>query len=133
MKRIHIHLQNPELDAAVRFYTRLFQAEPQRLEPDYARWRLENPPLTLAISTGGTPHLGIALDDAAELQTERRRMDAEIRTDEGEVECCYAVSDKFWLTDPAGTAWEVFHTRRDALATRPAGSAACCEPESGCC
>jgi len=132
MKRVHIHLQNPDLQAAVRFYSRLFQAQPQRLESDYARWRLDSPPLTLAVSTSGTPHMGIALENVAELEAERRRLGADIRSDEGEVECCYAFSDKFWLNDPAGTAWEVFHTQRDAPAATSTG-AACCEPGVGCC
>ena len=24
--------------------------------------------------------------------------------------CCYARSDKYWVTDPSGIAWETFHT-----------------------
>jgi lactoylglutathione lyase len=24
--------------------------------------------------------------------------------------CCYARSDKYWVTDPTGIAWETFHT-----------------------
>jgi hypothetical protein len=24
--------------------------------------------------------------------------------------CCYALSDKYWVTDPQGVAWETFHT-----------------------
>ena len=30
--------------------------------------------------------------------------------DEGKVSCCYARSDKYWVTDPQGVAWEQFHT-----------------------
>lgn len=28
----------------------------------------------------------------------------------GEQPCCYAKSDKYWVTDPTGIAWETFHT-----------------------
>ena len=24
--------------------------------------------------------------------------------------CCYAKSDKYWVTDPAGIAWETYHS-----------------------
>ena len=27
-----------------------------------------------------------------------------------EAACCYARSDKYWVTDPQGVAWETFHT-----------------------
>jgi lactoylglutathione lyase len=29
---------------------------------------------------------------------------------EDEQLCCYARSDKYWVTDPTGIAWETFHT-----------------------
>ena len=30
--------------------------------------------------------------------------------EENEQPCCYAKSDKYWVTDPTGIAWETFHT-----------------------
>ena len=30
--------------------------------------------------------------------------------EEREQPCCYARSDKYWVTDPTGIAWETFHT-----------------------
>lgn len=30
--------------------------------------------------------------------------------EENEQPCCYARSDKYWITDPTGIAWENFHT-----------------------
>jgi hypothetical protein len=30
--------------------------------------------------------------------------------DQGETTCCYARSEKHWITDPQGVAWEHFHT-----------------------
>ena len=32
--------------------------------------------------------------------------------EESEQPCCYAKSDKYWITDPTGIAWEPFHTLR---------------------
>jgi hypothetical protein len=29
---------------------------------------------------------------------------------ENEQPCCYARSNKYWVTDPSGIAWETFHT-----------------------
>jgi lactoylglutathione lyase len=29
---------------------------------------------------------------------------------EKDADCCYVRSDKYWVTDPAGIAWETFHT-----------------------
>jgi len=28
--------------------------------------------------------------------------------------CCHAVSDKAWVADPQGVAWETFHTTGEA-------------------
>ena len=30
--------------------------------------------------------------------------------EETNAHCCYAQSDKYWVTDPAGVAWETYHT-----------------------
>jgi hypothetical protein len=54
--------------------------------------------------------------------------------DEGATTCCYARSDKHWITDPQGVAWEHFHTLgnipvfNEAAAQQPAqaAQAACC-------
>lgn len=116
MKRFHVHAHVADLQASVAFYSKLFAAEPARLESDYAKWMLDDPRINFAISTrGGTPgvdHLGIQTDDAAELDELRARARAADMTllDEGETTCCYARSEKHWVADPQGIAWEHFHT-----------------------
>jgi lactoylglutathione lyase len=139
MKRFHVHLHVADLAKSVGFYSRLFATEPARLEGDYAKWMLADPPLNFAISTrGGQPgidHLGIQTDDAAELGAMKDRAQAADMAllDEGETTCCYARSEKHWVTDPQGIAWEHFHTLADipvfneAVAPAPKGSA-CCAP-----
>ena len=71
MKRFHVHLHVADLAQSVGFYARLFAAEPSRLEGDYAKWMLDDPPLNFAISTRGAQpgidHLGIQTDDATDL------------------------------------------------------------------
>lgn len=138
MKRFHVHAHVADLPASIAFYSRMFGAEPTRVEADYAKWMLEDPRINFAISTrGGTPgvdHLGIQTDDAGELAELKARAQAADMTvlDEGEVSCCYARSDKHWVTDPQGIAWEHFHTLADIPVfseTRPAAAAqatACC-------
>ncbi|HEY1091581.1 MAG TPA: ArsI/CadI family heavy metal resistance metalloenzyme [Burkholderiaceae bacterium] len=116
MKRFHVHAHVEDLNASIAFYSALFGAEPSRVEADYAKWMLEDPRINFAISTrGGKPgvdHLGIQTDSEEELAELKARAQAADMAllDEGETSCCYARSDKYWLTDPQGIAWEQFHT-----------------------
>ncbi|HJV95537.1 MAG TPA: glyoxalase/bleomycin resistance/dioxygenase family protein, partial [Albitalea sp.] len=54
--------------------------------------------------------------------------------DEGETTCCYARSEKHWVTDPQGVAWEHFHTLADVpvfseqRAEAAQQASACCAP-----
>ena len=116
MKRFHVHLHVTDIGQSVGFYSKLFAAEPARLEGDYAKWMLEDPAINFAISTRGSQpgidHLGFQTDDAAELAGLKARASAAdlALQDEGETTCCYARSEKHWVTDPQGVAWEHFHT-----------------------
>lgn len=116
MKRFHVHAHVEDLTASIAFYSKMFAAEPTRVECDYAKWMLEDPRINFAISTrGGKPgvdHLGIQTDTAEELVALKAQAEAaDMRLlDVGETSCCYARSDKYWLTDPQGIAWEQFHT-----------------------
>ncbi|TVZ40484.1 catechol 2,3-dioxygenase-like lactoylglutathione lyase family enzyme [Alteromonadaceae bacterium 2753L.S.0a.02] len=139
MKRLHIHLGVRDLIQSIDFYTQLFNSKPNRVEEDYAKWQLQNPPLNFAISNRhdkpGVHHLGLEFDDTQALQNHRNRLasvfKAEAMLAEEAVECCYAVSDKYWLGDPQGVRWEQFATLREV------DSRACCAPEaenaSQCC
>lgn len=116
MKRFHVHLHVDDLATSISFYSRLFAAEPTRVERDYAKWMLDDPAVNFAISTRGAQpgidHLGIQTDDPAELAGMKARAEAAdmVLLDEGETTCCYARSEKHWVTDPQGIAWEHFHT-----------------------
>lgn len=139
MKRFHVHLHVADLQKSIAFYARLFGAEPTRVEQDYAKWILDDPAVNFAISNRGTSvgvdHLGFQTDDPAELASMKTRAaDADMALlDEGETTCCYARSEKHWITDPEGIAWEHFHTLENIPVFREAskedaGSAACCTP-----
>ena len=140
MKRFHVHLHVDDLAQSIGFYSKLFAAEPARREADYAKWMLADPPVNFAISTRGAKpgidHLGIQTDDPAELVAMKANAESAdlALLDEGATTCCYARSEKHWVTDPQGIAWEHFHTLADipvfneAAATEAAAPAACCTP-----
>jgi len=120
MKRLHLHISVPELDPAIAFYTTLFGAPPTVVKGDYAKWMLEDPRVNLAISqrtrVTGVDHVGVQVDSAAELAELASRLKAAgAQTfDQEATTCCYAKSDKSWVTDPAGVRWESFFTHGDA-------------------
>lgn len=147
MKRMHIHVGVKNIEESIRFYSALFGAQPVKTKPDYAKWMLEDPRLNFAISTRaahvGVDHLGIQVDDGVELNALRDQLaKASLTTySDGETTCCYAKSEKSWVEDPSGIAWEAYHTMADAQifsqAEGESEGGACCTPETkgkpGCC
>jgi len=120
MKRLHVNLAVGDLDASIAFYTTLFDAPPTVVKPDYAKWMLEDPRVNFALSARGRApgidHLGIQVEDHAELAEVQARLaaaDGPVLA-EGLTTCCYAYSDKAWITDPQGVAWEAFLTLGEA-------------------
>jgi catechol 2,3-dioxygenase-like lactoylglutathione lyase family enzyme len=116
MKRLHVHVSVDNLTDSIKFYSGMFAAEPTISKPDYAKWQLEDPRMNFAISQrgakAGLDHLGIQVESDTELDEMQARLDAlqpGVEKEEG-VQCCYAKSDKYWLTDPSGIAWETFHS-----------------------
>lgn len=116
MKRFHVHVSVDDLAVATRFYATLFGAEPTVAKPDYAKWMLDDPRVNFAISSrgraAGLDHVGIQVDEPAELGAIHDRLEraGETIADKGAATCCYAKSDKGWVTDPAGLSWETFRT-----------------------
>jgi len=143
MKRFHVHVAVNDLQKGIGFYSTLFGSEPTVLKDDYAKWMLDDPRVNFAISERGTEpginHLGFQVDEASELDEIRARLEAASATvtNEENVSCCYARSDKAWVTDPAGVAWETFHSLgtvpfyngdETKAEGKPAAKAACCAP-----
>ena len=153
MKRFHVNLSVENLAESIRFYTALFAMEPTVRKDDYAKWLLDDPRVNFAIAqrghAPGVNHLGFQVDSAEELTAMRAQL---TRADRALIEqtgasCCYANSDKYWITDPEGIAWETFHTL-DAIPIygddteitpksstcwvplKSTGNAACCEPSA---
>ena len=134
MKRFHVHVHVADLTKSIGFYSTMFGTAPTRVEADYAKWMLDDPALNFAISTRGAApgidHLGLQTDDPAELATLKARAEAAgaALLDEGSTTCCYARSEKHWVTDPTGIAWEHFHTLQDIPVFKEASAeaGACC-------
>lgn len=120
MKRMHVNVTVTDLDASVRFYNSLFDAQPAVLKPDYAKWMLEDPRVNFAIATGcgekGIDHLGIQVENDEELDEVHARLKSAggPLVKQGETTCCYAQSEKNWTFDPEGIAWETFLTRGES-------------------
>ena len=116
MSRLHVSLYVPDLEKGISYYSALFAAEPTHLDAGYAQWKLEDPSINFVIEESrdnqGLNHLGLEAASAAELDEIYGRFDATGGkvSARGTAQCCYAVSDKGWAHDPAGIAWEGFHT-----------------------
>jgi catechol 2,3-dioxygenase-like lactoylglutathione lyase family enzyme len=116
MKRFHVHVAVDDLAQSIGFYSALFAAEPSVTRPDYAKWMLDDPRVNFAISTrgrqAGLDHLGIEAESGDELNEIYARLRAAGGTivEQGRTSCCYAKSEKSWIDDPPGIAWETFRT-----------------------
>ena len=116
MKRFHVHVAVKDLQQSARFYSAMFGVQPTVIKPDYAKWMLDDPRVNFAISqrsqTPGVNHLGMQADTDEELEGIHANLlnaDGAIVAEKG-VHCCYAKSDKYWVTDPQGVAWESFRS-----------------------
>lgn len=156
MKRLHVHVSVEDIQKSVSFYSALFASQPSVVKSDYAKWMLEDPRVNFAISTRGREpgldHLGIQVESQGELHEVygRLRQAGGNVLEQGETACCYAKSEKSWIDDPAGIAWETFHTtgestvygdgsgENQARIAHEKEGAACCAPQlaaksSACC
>jgi predicted enzyme related to lactoylglutathione lyase len=145
MKRMHVHVAVEDLRRSIGFYSALFAAEPAIIKADYAKWMLDDPRVNFAISTRGREpgldHLGIQVESADELHevcARLREAGGDI-IEQGQTACCYARSEKSWIDDPAGIAWETFLTTGESTeygdgtgenTARVAHAKACCAPQA---
>jgi len=137
--KTHIALNTSEFDQSVAFYRAFLGREPVKHKPGYAKFELDSPGLNLtlnereSVERGGLNHLGIQLETERELREARERLEAAGFTlrDETNVDCCYALQDKFWVKDPDGRPWEIFRVKvadtapELSVGDRPAGEPCC--------
>ncbi len=141
MKRMHVNLSVKDLNASIDFYNSLFASEPAVIKSDYAKWMLDDPRINFAITTRGEQkgidHLGIQVENDTELDEVYTRLQTASAPliEEGATTCCYAESEKTWIFDPEGIAWETFLTRGESPVygndlVKPGNTdSACCTPE----
>lgn len=135
-RRIHISLAVSNVDRSTEFYRSLFEAEPTKSRPGYARFEVAEPPLNLSIIESSeakgpadpTSHFGIQVKSTDTVGDMRRRLETAgwVTRIEDSVNCCHAVQDKVWIVDPDGYRWEVFVVLDDT----PTGKA---DPDNECC
>jgi catechol 2,3-dioxygenase-like lactoylglutathione lyase family enzyme len=157
MSRVQLALRVADLEAAVDFYSRLFDVVPAKRRPGYANFAITEPPLKLVLLEGepGEPtrmdHLGVEVPSTEEVTAATARLaDAGLATRvEDNTTCCYAVQDKVWVSAPGGEPWEVYTVtgdarpdlegQRDAAFSVVAGDGTCCsgsdraEAAAACC
>ncbi len=130
MNTFHLSLDVPDLDDAVAFYRDLFGTEPAKSKPGYAKFELADPPVAIALNAStraGLAHLGIRHDTSAEVERASARLahSGLVTLDERDITCCYARQDKVWVSDPAGTRWEVYTVLEDVEEA--------CDGKNACC
>jgi catechol 2,3-dioxygenase-like lactoylglutathione lyase family enzyme len=140
LPRVQLALSVSDVDAAVEFYSRLFDAKPHKRRPGYANFALDAPPLKLVLiedadGAGGLNHLGVEVSSADEVEASQKRATASGLTtsSEDDVVCCYARQQKVWVTDPDGASWEVYTILDDdpSVAAEGATEEAC--SDAACC
>ena len=122
MNRIQLALNVDDVDAAVAFYSKLFDAEPAKRRRGYANFAISEPPLKLVLlenpGQGGTlNHLGVEVSDTDTVDATQTRLAAAglASVDERDSTCCYATQDKFWVEGaPDGERWEVYTVLADS-------------------
>jgi catechol 2,3-dioxygenase-like lactoylglutathione lyase family enzyme len=143
MSRVQLALNVTNIDAAVSFYAKLFETEPSKRRPGYAKFAISDPPLKLVLiehpearGTGvgsALNHLGVEVADTEQVAHAQSRLVSEglaTATEDG-VTCCYAVQDKVWVDDPDGAPWEIYTVLADA--EMPAGDLRGVEPSGAAC
>ena len=131
----HVSINVRNVTESIEFYRKMLGIEPAKVRTGYAKFDVQNPPLNLALNEipfnerGALWRLGIQVASTDDVLAVRMRWADEglVTRDEMQTDCCYAVQDKTWVTDPDGNEWEVFVVLKDNLPeTNQARS--CCAP-----
>ncbi len=147
MLNVHVGLNVMNLEKSIEFYSKVFGTEPVKVKEDYAKFLLEQPGLNFTLNRmdkvegNQVGHFGFQVKDLEEVLAHKARLEKEgfFAREQMNTTCCYAVQDKFWVTDPDGNEWEFFFTKADAdvhsvnqseccsIAAAASESTACCE------
>ncbi len=133
---VHISLNVSDLARSTDFYRR-FLGEPKKLKSDYAKFVAEDPEIHLALQpgkingSGALSHLGIRVDLPERVHQWKSLLNEQGLTtgEEKHEACCYALQDKFWVTDPDGNRWEVYTVLED-IERKTGATTICCQPKA---
>ena len=150
--KVHLHLHVSDLEKSRQFYENFLGASPVKVKPGYVKFLPEWAPVNLALSTGGATgagtinHVGVQVDTVETVMnqlTRVKRSGLPVLEEMG-VNCCHANQDKFWVKDPDGVEWEVYHLNYDLegdeeernrrphrLAVLGTSTSACCSGSAG--
>jgi len=124
MSGLHCALNTNNFEASVDFYTKLFGLRPVKLEDGYAKFSSDDPSVNLTLNQVSEPihhdainHLGVEVEDANAVFAAMERLEElSLATKlEENVDCCYAIQDKIWVTDPNGYNWEFFFVKDEGV------------------
>ncbi len=125
--RMHVSYYVSNIEETVKFYNQFFEQEASKIEPGYAKYILANPSLVISFVERSDKlksnfgHLGFQVDSEETLNQKMEMMKQKglkIREEIG-TKCCYALQDKFWVSDPDGYQWEVYHFHKDVSFNDP--------------
>jgi catechol 2,3-dioxygenase-like lactoylglutathione lyase family enzyme len=116
-RKVHVALNVTDVKRSVEFYRAMFGVDPVKWKPGYAKFDIAEPPLNLTLNyqgkiseRGALSHLGIEVISTAEVLAAKQRLHKAglAIVDEMNVDCCFALQDKIWISDPDGYRWEIF-------------------------
>lgn len=132
MSRVQLAINVSDLDAAISFYSTLFQTTPAKVREGYANFAIADPPLKLVLIQGeGVPgslnHLGVEVESTDQVVEAIGRLQTEglVTEVEEQTTCCYALQDKVWVHGPDAEPWEVYTVLADAAVMHEAESTCC--------
>ncbi|MBY0029229.1 glyoxalase/bleomycin resistance/dioxygenase family protein [Priestia aryabhattai] len=122
MKYVHVGINVTNLEASIEFYQKVFGVRPVKTKIDYAKFLLDEPGLNFTLNVrddvkgNQVNHFGFQVETLEEIHSHKSRLEKEgfFAREEIDTTCCYAVQDKFWVTDPDGNEWEFFYTKSDS-------------------
>jgi len=114
--KLHVSLDVKSIEDSIRFYSTLFDMQPTKLRPGYAKFDADFPAVNLALNVRehcclqGLSHMGIRVPSLEQVAASKARLQAAGFKTEDEMgsTCCSALQDKVWVKDPSGYAWEVY-------------------------
>jgi catechol 2,3-dioxygenase-like lactoylglutathione lyase family enzyme len=118
---VHVGLNVVDLEKSIEFYNNVFGEKPVKKKDDYAKYLPDGLQLnftlnvTPKVSGNQVGHFGIQVENQEDIDRHMQRLEklGFFTREEKDTNCCYALQDKFWITDPEGNEWEFFYTKED--------------------